>query len=405
MNRTKPFFMTSVSALACVLAACSSSSKPVAAASTTTAAVTTQPTITPPTSTTSSSTTTSTAPPPPAETRYSTPGQFDVGTMSFKLPSGTVVDVWFPAVKGSGTKKATYDMRSFLPPSEAVKVPDADAKLFVENAFSDAKPLDDGTKFPLVLFSHGFAGFRDQSTFLTTHLASWGFVVMSPEHTSRDLAAVMSPPATPPQPDTADLLEILEHADAAAEVKGVLAIVDTAKVAAVGHSAGGGASAKIAKDPRIATYVAMAAGAAATDDAGASLTKPALFVAGSSDVIAKLESVQKAYDAYAGPKHLVVIDGVTHLGFMDVCTLSTAKGSTLDIAVADGVVIEPIITRLFADGCDKKYTAATDAWPVINQVVTAHLKSVFGDPEAAAGLDAKLSGAFGSVKVTVTSKA
>ena len=205
------------------------------------------------------------------------------------------------------------------------------------------------------------------------------------------------------QADTADLLEILDNTTAP-NLKTVMPLIDVTKVAAVGHSAGGGASAKIAKDPRIATYVALAAGAAATDDAGASLTKPALFVAGSADVIAKLDGVQKAYDSYGGPKRLVVIGGVTHLGFMDVCTLSTAKGSTLDIAVKDGVAIPAVITRLFADGCDAKYTKAPEAWPIINQVVTAHLKSVFGDPDAAMGLSTKLDGAFGSIKVTYSEK-
>jgi len=31
--------------------------------------------------------------------------------------------------------------------------------------------------FPLVTFAHGSGGLRDQSTFLTTHIASWGFVI------------------------------------------------------------------------------------------------------------------------------------------------------------------------------------------------------------------------------------
>ena len=227
--------------------------------------------------------------------------------------------------------------------------------------------------------------------------------VFAPLH-ERDLAAVLQPPASPQQADTADLLEILDSASTVPELKTVMPLVDATKVAAVGHSAGGGASARIAKDPRIATYVALAAGAAATDDAGVSLTKPALFVAGAADVIAKLDGVQKAYDTYGGPKKLVVIDGVTHLGFMDVCTLGTDKGSTLDIAVKNGVIIPAVITRLFADGCDAKYTPATDAWPIINQVVTAHLKSVFGDANAAASLSTKIDGAFGSIKVTYSEK-
>jgi hypothetical protein len=43
----------------------------------------------------------------------------------------------------------------------------------------DLPPATDGGPFPLVLFSHGSVGYRLQSTFLTTHLASGGFVVAS----------------------------------------------------------------------------------------------------------------------------------------------------------------------------------------------------------------------------------
>ena len=40
---------------------------------------------------------------------------------------------------------------------------------------------------PLIVFSHGNSGFRRQSTFLTTHLASRGFVVAAPDHTGNTL--------------------------------------------------------------------------------------------------------------------------------------------------------------------------------------------------------------------------
>ena len=45
--------------------------------------------------------------------------------------------------------------------------------------------------FPVVLFSHGFTGIRVQSSFLMSHLASWGMVVVAPEHPSRDLTNVL----------------------------------------------------------------------------------------------------------------------------------------------------------------------------------------------------------------------
>ena len=56
-------------------------------------------------------------------------------------------------------------------------------------------------RFPLVVFSHGYAGFRDQSTFLTSWLASWGFVVAAPDHHSRDLTAVLRRAPRPARTD------------------------------------------------------------------------------------------------------------------------------------------------------------------------------------------------------------
>src|SRR5262249_61965308 len=62
-------------------------------------------------------------------------------------------------------------------------------------------------RYPLVLFSHGFGGHRRQSTFLTTHLASHGYVVAAPDHTGTTLvdllhagAAAPSAPRLPPPP-------------------------------------------------------------------------------------------------------------------------------------------------------------------------------------------------------------
>ena len=83
----------------------------------------------------------------------------------------------------------SYDLRAWLPPAEAAKL--AQSQTFAIDAFADLAPADpDGGPYPLVVFSHGLAGYRLQSTFLTTHLASWGFVVAAVEHPYRNLTAV-----------------------------------------------------------------------------------------------------------------------------------------------------------------------------------------------------------------------
>src|SRR6185369_2675478 len=40
-----------------------------------------------------------------------------------------------------------------------------------------------GKRYPLILMAHGFCGSRLNYEYLTTHLASWGFVVAAPDFT------------------------------------------------------------------------------------------------------------------------------------------------------------------------------------------------------------------------------
>ena len=61
---------------------------------------------------------------------------------------------------------------------------------FVTDAYRGVPVSTDGP-FPVVLFSHGASSFRLQSTALTTHLASWGFVVVSPDYFERGLQSLL----------------------------------------------------------------------------------------------------------------------------------------------------------------------------------------------------------------------
>ena len=41
----------------------------------------------------------------------------------------------------------------------------------------------------MLVFSHGFGGFRQTSTFHLSHVASWGFVAITTDHLERGIAA------------------------------------------------------------------------------------------------------------------------------------------------------------------------------------------------------------------------
>jgi predicted dienelactone hydrolase len=259
-----------------------------------------------------------------------------------------------------------------------------------------------------VLFSHGYAGYRTQSSFLTTALASWGYVVASPQHVSRDLASVLAAPPEGAPSDVDDLratrdLLTTEAARAGGPLEGA---VDTAKVALVGHSAGGFAIRQLVSDPGVVAMVPLASPAGLGQDGQPQQpvpTVPSLYVAGSADVIAALPRVTQAYEQAAGPpKRFAVLDGVTHLGFMDVCTIAQDQGGVLQAATDAGVNVNPVVLRLFADGCDPQYTDATDAWPAIRHLVVAQVRTAMGADATPVGLDASVGTAYPPMAITYT---
>lgn len=91
------------------------------------------------------------------------------------------VEIWYPAApchRGQDLSPETWD--EFVPgwvAAGAAQPEDLAHQLAVRGAaWSDAS-----TQYPLVVLVHGWAGFRREATFLGTHLASHGYVVVSPD--------------------------------------------------------------------------------------------------------------------------------------------------------------------------------------------------------------------------------
>ena len=90
------------------------------------------------------------------------------------------VEIWYPATDrytGRDLDPATQD--SFVQVWTAS--PDDEPLPIRQAAVRDAERAP--TIKPLVLFSHGFAGFRREATFICTHLASHGYTVIGADHT------------------------------------------------------------------------------------------------------------------------------------------------------------------------------------------------------------------------------
>jgi len=304
------------------------------------------------------------------------------------------VEVWYPAPLETAAGKAPvrYDMRQWLPAADRAKIPD-DGVPWHETTAVRGLPAADAGPFPVVIFSHGLGGFRTQSAFLMTHLASWGFVIAAPEHPERGLAEVLGNglPSGDDAPEalraTLDLL-----ATANADPNHVLyGRVDLQRVAVTGHSAGGAAVSLVARDADVDAWVGLASAGF-----GVGPDKPFLLMGGAADQIATPDVVDRTFEIQgASPRRYVVIDKAGHLAFSDICAIGRDRGGLLAVAMAYGVEVPELLVRLGRDGCQDEALAPELGWPVINHYVTSHLRAALGmDPEAR-GLDAAAMACFG----------
>ncbi len=197
--------------------------------------------------------TTTTAPASPAP--YAKPGPYAVGVTTLHFDDRRAV-VWYPVAKGSesGHPQEVVDIASLLSRTLQAMIPAGKRPLYKVAAYENAPGATSPGRYPLVIFSHGFAGFPEQSVSLTTHLASWGFVVAAPDHVERSLDGLLGTAAAgvKKMTDVALLQATTDHVVAASSGTGILrGLVDNTRIVAAGHSAGADAAYQFASaDPR-----------------------------------------------------------------------------------------------------------------------------------------------------------
>ncbi len=254
------------------------------------------------------------------------------------------MELWYPAVPAEGAEPSDYGNLSV-----------------VRAAFRDADVDVRGAPYPLVAFSHGFGGIRYQSTFLTEHLASHGFVVVAPDHpnnTTFDLDEDLTDAVALARPG--DVSSAVDRVVALSEGTGRLeGIVGDGTFAMVGHSFGAWTSLAVGggtvdldatlahcaehddpscrflsltdvpdasdtvPDPRAATVVTLAPGGAYTFGDGGLLSVPTPMVIGGrlDGDLPYDEEIRPAYDALGEPKTLVTLARTGHWAFTDLCEL------------------------------------------------------------------------------------
>ena len=377
-----------VAAVLAVTTGCSSSSKSTATPASSPASVTT------------------TTPSNPAP--YAKPGAYAVGYTTLHLAGGRRVVVWYPAnpATTTGHTHETIDIGGLLSPALQAKIPASDRVLYPANAYQDAPASTTPGRYPLVVFSHGLAGYPEQSVTLTTHLASWGFVVAAPDHVDRSLDGLLGTAATgvPKSTDVAVLQATLDLVEKASDGAGVLhGLVDPSRVAAAGHSAGAcSAYLLAAADARVKAWISYAVAIGGKKcPAPPAPKKPGMVMLGTTDGLIPPAASVKVYDGMRSPKYLVQIARAGHLVFSDICLIGRSKGGVIGIAKAIKLPIPPSLYKLGSDGCTSDHPPAETAFPAIDDLSVAFFRWALHVDAAPVGIDTAAVAGLGA-NVTVT---
>ncbi len=319
--------------------------------------------------------------------QYRDAGPWAAGVTTLSLGDRSV-EVWYPADPASveGREPYSYFIRDALPEALDLILPAEINPPFVTDAYRDVSASTDGP-FPLVIFAHGFASYRNQSTFLTTHLASWGFVVMSVDYLERGLGSVLGEQPENSIDDDALTRMVVALGAAENDAEGGLleGRISTERIAITGHSAGGGTSIRFGGEPDVVTYIPLSAGISA-DSMITLPDKPSLWLTGDIDAVAELEGVERAFGEASPPARLVVIDDVGHLGPSDICAIGESGGGVVQIALDAGLSVPDNLVRLGTDGCQADALPPEEGWPPVRHFVTAQLRWAFGIDPGPVGL-------------------
>ncbi len=335
---------------------------------------------------------------------------FGVGVLEIEVKgaNGRILPttVWYPIA--AGTKGDTYVYLGMLTSPLGA----------IEKAPAAKGP------FPLVAFSHGNQGIRQQSVFLTEELARHGYVVVAPDHVGNtfldyDAKLLMAISIFRPLDITASIDRVLQPT--ALDPAWLKELIDADKIAVTGHSFGGYTTLAVAGvpvdvpakyvpdcslptahtetcqalklagplpwvlgDKRVKLIVPLAH-CGQLETFGfvlpkmADLKVPAIFQASTADTLCEYKvQALPAYAAWGGPKALVSMQGGNHFTYSDLCLLPISAGPSFaqyckDRSPALDVAHKSIVDFSLA-ACDaylKGDTAAKKAFAAGNYGVVA----------------------------------
>ena len=202
------------------------------------------------------------------------PSRNEIYGTDLNAPREFMAQIWYPAEPGPADQQAQWmPAIKYAAPAIADKL-DLPAftlghlKYVLANAFLEAEPVQDGKTFPVLIFSHGWEGFKEQNIYQVEELASHGYVVIGISHTYGSVLTVFPDGRQIPTNqnalpdgvsdeaydqasntlvqqwagDIARTLDELESMDQESGVWFLSGKIDLDRVGMFGHSTGGGAT-------------------------------------------------------------------------------------------------------------------------------------------------------------------
>ncbi len=202
-------------------------------------------------------------------------------------------------------------------------------------ATTDLTPLADA-ELPLVVFSHGNSGLRQQSTFLMTHLASHGFVVAAPDHVGNTFDEMMALESDEQRREVHLRARSQRPSDIARVIAALVddrieadrrPAIDADRIGVAGHSYGGWTALKVpALEPRVRGVCCLApaaepfVGRRAFEEGELPLSAEiaALVLAAEDDVLVdRHESIEPLFARLGDHARIDWLDRADHFHFCD----------------------------------------------------------------------------------------
>ena len=326
-------------------------------------------------------------------------GPFTVSSRTVRIDD-LVTEVWYPAAWGSeaGHDLHVYDLREHLPDGGAGI--EESATFFQRCDCYRDLPLDrDHGLYPVVVFLHGFSGFRGQSLWLMTHWASRGFVVVAADHVSIGLRTFLEDGlggmafnmvfggGLATMLGDCDLgaaggqrAEAVAVLDALQEPSGDLGFLagrlDMTRVGAAGHSAGGAAVAALSQVPGVQVVVPISFGGVCEGR----YVRSSFVIGGMEDGIVPYAWQRRGYASSPVPRRLLGLADAGHMAFTSFCPIGADEGGILAAARNAGVAFDPvfysIIEPLSTDGCGDDSLDPEIGWEVTSFATASAFEEV-----------------------------